>query len=208
MTRLTFRRAWSWARWQIVDELSRSLAVDERRTFDDRAEIVARVGGRVCRVTLWTKQADIEVAFARTVIPEGLEINEASVWGPQKNEAWSSGQAALTGDTEFDADFMVLSTDSDKTRLPEMARSIPASVRAALIDERRRGGLRDAEIRPAEVALSVRASGRHRKTPAKGRIAWTFGSIFLGFNEIPTAQDVQDCIAQANRIAEALEAAS
>jgi hypothetical protein len=80
--------------------------------------------------------------------------------------------------------------------------------RSALIRERQHGGLRDAEIGPVEVVLSVRAPGRARPAlPTRARLAWALGAALLGFNHLPSVQDLQACIARAMRLAEALEEA-
>ncbi len=127
--------------------------------------------------------------------------------GPQKHEAWSSGEAALTGDTDFDDAFIVLAARPERTDLQFEAQRIPASVRAALLHERQRGGLRDAEIWPERVVLTARASGQRPRAPSRReRIAWTLGSLFLGIGKIPSARDLEDAISRAVRLAEALEA--
>ncbi len=202
------RRAWAWARRKILDELRTTLDVQSRQTFDDREELAARVDGRTCRVILWAREASIAISLSRPIIPDGLAINEASVWGPQRHEAWSSGEAAPTGDPEFDANFMVLPAVPDRTHFADDARSISSTIRSALLRERQHGGLRDAEIGPGKVVLSVRAPGRARPAlPLRARLAWALGAALVGFNDLPSVQDLEACIARAVRLAEALEAA-
>lgn len=193
----------------IMDELARMLDVQSRQTFADREELAARAQGRTCRVTLWSREAQIQVELSRQILPPGIKVDEASLWGPQKSEAWSSGEAAPTGEAEFDNDFMVLSTEPDRTRLADRARSISPSIRSALIRERKSGGLRDAEIAPGHVTLSLRAAGRTGPAPAAQRgITWALGAAFLGFNAIPNVQDLQEHISRASSLAATLEAAA
>lgn len=202
------RRALAWARRKILDELRKTLEVQSRQTFDDREEIAARVEGRTCRITLWAREASIAISLSRPIIPDGLTVNEASVWGPQQHEAWSSGEGAPTGDPEFDAHFVVLPTEPDRTGFAEKAQDISPAIRSALIRERQDGDLRDAEIGPAQVILSVRAPGRARPAlPPRARLAWALGAALVGFNDLPSVQDLQACVARAVRLAEALEAA-
>jgi hypothetical protein len=202
------RRALAWARRIILDELRKTLEVQSRQTFDDREELAARVEDRTCRITLWAREASIAISLSRPIIPDGLMVNEASVWGPQQHEAWSSGEAAPTGDAEFDAHFVVLPTEPDRARFAEKAQDISPAIRSALIRERQHGGLRDAEIGPVEVVLAVRSPGRARPAlPARARLAWALGAALVGFNHLPSVQDLHACIARAVRLARALEAA-
>jgi hypothetical protein len=192
-----------------MDELARVLDVQSRETFADREELTARVEGRTCRVTLWSREAQIQVKLSRQIIPAGIKINEASLWGPQKSEAWSSGEAAPTGEAEFDNHFLVLPTESDRTRFADRARSLSPSIRSALIRERENGGLRDAEIAPDLVTLLLRAVGRTGPAPAARRgIGWALGAAFLGFNAIPNVQDLQEHISRGSSVAAKLEAAA
>jgi len=188
------RRALAWARRKILDELAKTLEAQSRQAFDDREELAARVEGRTCRITLWAREASIAISLSRPIIPDGLAVNEASVWGPQQREAWSSAEAAPTGAPEFDAHFVVLPTDPDGAGFAEKAQDISPAMRSALIREWQHGGLRDAEIGPVEVVLSVRAPGRARPAlPARARLAWALGAALVGFNHLPSIQDLRGC---------------
>jgi len=202
-------RAYAWARRRILDDLARQVGSDSRRAFGDHEELSCAIDGRACRVTLWTARAEVDVTLSRPVLPAALRIEESSVWGPQKQEAWIAGAAAETGDLEFDLEFMVLAAAPTDRPSPHAARAIPAAVRSALRDERRQGGLRDAEIRPDRVILSVAAAPERRAAMrGRGGIAWALGVAFLGFDRMPSAPELTAAVARAVRLAEALERAA
>jgi hypothetical protein len=205
-------RAFAWARTRTLDELSAMLCAESRRSSRDEAELFCHVEDRACRVVLWFAEAEVELALSKPVLPASLEIKESSHWGPQKYEAWSSGDAAKVEDQEFDAAFVVVGKTRGTRPSPEEARALSPRLKAVLLGERAR--IRGGSITAEYVKLRVRASGRPRQsragrpTPnqrARERLAWTLGAIFLGFGTMPTARDLGDAVTFAVDLVKALE---
>ncbi len=201
-------QAFGWARRRTLDALAAKLRTESRHTFADREQLSCRVDGRACRLTLWSTSAEVDLSLFKPVLPTGLRINESSSLGPQKYEAWSSGEAAKTGDVDFDAAFIVVGATSDTPQAANEAGRISPEVRSALLSQR--NDIRDIEITPELVTLPIRASGLGSPAPhekeAGDRIVWALGATLLGFNKMPSVRDLEEGILRAVQLAKALEA--
>lgn len=206
-------RAFAWARGRTLDALSKRVQVESRQVFGDHERLVCLASGRACHVTLSIALANVEVAFATPVVPTGLRIDEASSWGHQRQEAWESGEAAPTGDFEFDSAFMVLGAEPGTRAAAEEARRIPSAMRSVLLAQR--GAIRDAELTRERLRLLIRPSrSKSNETPAVedgssgNGAAWKLGTVFLGFDKMPSARDLEQGITRAVQLATLFETAS
>jgi hypothetical protein len=204
-------QAFGWARRCTLDALSVKLSTESRQTFADREQLSCRVEGRLCRLVLWAAYAEVDLSLLHPVLSTGLRINESSGWGSQKYEAWSSGEAAQTGDVDFDSAFIVIGAEPGTRLSAKEASRIPPGVKSVLLSQR--NDIRDAEITPNRVTLPIRASGQAGQEGSalrvKGtgeRIAWALGAALLGFNKMPSVRDLEQGILRAVQLAKGLEA--
>src|SRR5258707_14006054 len=96
-------RDWMRARplGRTADEVAAVLRVTGRRSIPRGEELQHDADGRACRITLQPFGLTVWVALRQQVVPPELHLNESSLWGPQMQEAWESGEATQTGDLEF-----------------------------------------------------------------------------------------------------------
>lgn len=204
------KRPYVWARKHILDSFAAERAIESRRAFDNREEVRFVIQGRACLVTLWAFTADIALDTAKPILPPSLRLQEASVWGHQREESLWSGEAVRTADPDFDRAYIVLGADPKVLPSEEEARALSPELRTFLV--KRRSELKDATFEPECLKLSLSASrdGEPARSVerARDRVAWTLGVAFLGFRSIPNVRDLEAGLDRAVALAKALEAIS
>ncbi len=199
-----FEWAYAWARDQCCRDLSRMVSGATVRRLPGREEVSGVFDGREFQLTLWNFAAELTVKFERAVLPAGLRINESSVWGPQRQEAWTSGEAVQTGDPEFDLAFVVLGEAPGSRPDADSARRISSPLRACLRELRPE--LRDAYVFPERLQVPITPNANGQRTPRADRsLAWTAGRALLDFGRMPTAAELHAAIGRAATTARAIE---
>jgi hypothetical protein len=202
------KRPYTWARQHILDSFAAERAIEWRRSLDEHEELAFRVEGRDCLLALWSGSATLEVSTTQPILPPSLRLNEATVWGHQREEEIWTGAAVRAGDPAFDRAYVILGAGPNVRPSEEEARSLAPELKSLLL--KRRSELEDATLEPERLKLWVASSGRAGPPPslegARDRVLWTLGVAFLGFRYIPSARDLEAGLDRAVALAEALEA--
>ena len=134
------------------DEVAELLKNVNRRAIPHGLELVGTYEGRGCRVDLLPGGCTVSLDFNHPVLPEEVRIEETSLYGPQLQEAWESGEAVQTGDLEFDLAFIVLAAKLGESVDQSSAKRMNPALRGILLKHRDR--LRDADISARSIKLS------------------------------------------------------
>lgn len=176
------------------------------RSLPNSEQISFVVEGHTATIDISTVGAELSVAFNKPTLPVGVRINESSIWGPQLQEAWTSGHAIQTGDIEFDLAFIVLGDRPGALPRAENARQISSALKACLLELRPQ--LRDAEICANYIKLPIRVASE-RSLPselgANDRFAWMVADIFLGLGAIPSGSQLEAGLEQGMLAVQAIE---
>ncbi len=201
--------AYSWARKQLWHDLPQVLSAAKVQRLSGQEEISVLVDGHECKLVLWNFAAEVTVPLDHAVLPDGLRVNESSLWGPRLQETWSSGEAVQTGDLEFDLAFVVLAVEVGALPQEEEVRRISPELRACLLELRSQ--LRDAELFTNRLRLPIQCSGvpsTPRPSVEKHRFRWALGRTFLDFDRMPSLADLQSGIERAINAAQVIERSS
>ncbi len=152
-------------RARTADGVSAIFAVTSRQQLPEREELLVQIADRPCRLVIWSFGSSVSVGLRTPVLPPGIRVLETSLYGPQKQEAWQSGEAAQTGDLEFDRAFNVVAAPPDEKPDPLRVREIAPAVRTTLL--RHRVQIRDASVDNQYVALEAVALGTGTKRPTE-----------------------------------------